>query len=396
MSAPRRPTGMPHPTCSDGGDRTVILGYAWHAPSNSAPAWTAVVGRGFVVLLDAGASEGTVAGLWRLADRDDVSIESLVGGIPLAGASAVSSYAAIVLRSSSASDGTDGPPEQATITSVVRGRAALDVFSVGGARRFSAGGVEPWVLADFHAVTGVIVGGDDRPAASVLRRPAGSLPVGTGVVGAESLVLSLSREVPAAPDSRTRPPAVRTEPLDRVAPGRPVDLAELRLADPDDTILRPRRGAGTTDSSMDEDTVLTARHDPRPAADDHDDRGASDDVRPEPTRYRLILPDGSEHPIEAPVILGRRPIAPRIDRGVVADLVTVRSPTGEVSGTHVRFVREGDAVVVTDLRSTNGTVVERAGTTPVRLRPGESLTVLAGTDVRVGDGNIIRVDAVGR
>jgi hypothetical protein len=58
----------------------------------------------------------------------------------------------------------------------------------------------------------------------------------------------------------------------------------------------------------------------------------------------------------------------------------------------VRIEQTGDAVVVTDLRSTNGTVLTILGER-VRLRPGQSHVVLAGTTVDIGDGNIIEITA---
>jgi pSer/pThr/pTyr-binding forkhead associated (FHA) protein len=93
------------------------------------------------------------------------------------------------------------------------------------------------------------------------------------------------------------------------------------------------------------------------------------------------------------VLVGRRPAPLRLDTGTEPRLVTVDSPTQEVSGTHVRIQQEGEAVVVTDLRSTNGTIVTSPAGHTTRLRPGESVAVLAGTTIAVGDGNIIEITA---
>ncbi|WP_423917699.1 FHA domain-containing protein [Frigoribacterium sp. 2-23] len=97
------------------------------------------------------------------------------------------------------------------------------------------------------------------------------------------------------------------------------------------------------------------------------------------------------HALEAPLIIGRRPSGPRIISGAVPRLVTVASPTGEVSSTHVDIRHEGASVVVTDLRSTNGTVVAMPGRAPVRLRQGESVVALAGSLVDIGDGNVLEI-----
>lgn len=56
-----------------------------------------------------------------------------------------------------------------------------------------------------------------------------------------------------------------------------------------------------------------------------------------------------------------------------------------MSSSHLDVRQEGDVVVVTDLRSTNGTRVAQPGRPAVQLRQGESLTVLAGTTIDLGD-----------
>jgi pSer/pThr/pTyr-binding forkhead associated (FHA) protein len=94
--------------------------------------------------------------------------------------------------------------------------------------------------------------------------------------------------------------------------------------------------------------------------------------------------------LDVPLVIGRRPAQQRVASGAQPRLVTVPSPRQEVSSTHVRIEQSGDAVVVTDLRSTNGTVVTGPGGAR-RLRPGESAVVLAGARVEIGDGNIIEI-----
>ena len=96
-------------------------------------------------------------------------------------------------------------------------------------------------------------------------------------------------------------------------------------------------------------------------------------------------------PLDAPALIGRKPVSPRIAIGGVPRLVRVPSPGHEVSSTHVELRQQGPAVIVTDLRSTNGTVVSIPGTLPQKLRQGESLVVSAGTVVDIGDGNTIAI-----
>ncbi|TFC50202.1 FHA domain-containing protein [Cryobacterium sp. TMT1-21] len=103
------------------------------------------------------------------------------------------------------------------------------------------------------------------------------------------------------------------------------------------------------------------------------------------------MPDGQEIRLDTVCQLGRRPRPPRIQRSVPVRLVTVASPTSAVSGTHLEIGQEGESVVVTDLGSTNGTIVTAPRGRGQRLRPGESLVALPGTKVDIGDGNIIEI-----
>ena len=95
--------------------------------------------------------------------------------------------------------------------------------------------------------------------------------------------------------------------------------------------------------------------------------------------------------LDHPVVIGRRPSLPRVTRDPQPELVTVRSAYGQVSSSHVRMHAEGEAVVVQDLRSTNGTVVRPAGAPAYRMASGASIVALTGTVVEIGDGNAIEV-----
>jgi len=110
-----------------------------------------------------------------------------------------------------------------------------------------------------------------------------------------------------------------------------------------------------------------------------------------PQRFHRLGVGTSILSLEVPVIVGRRPSTPRVVVGPAPLLKVVSSPRAEVSSTHVEIRQEGDAVVVTDLRSTNGTRVTIPGRQPVALRQGESIVVLAGTIVDIGDGNRLEI-----
>ena len=67
-------------------------------------------------------------------------------------------------------------------------------------------------------------------------------------------------------------------------------------------------------------------------------------------------------------------------------LVTVASPNQDISRTHAEVRQEGDHVLVTDLRSTNGVLLLREGVGPQRLHPGDPTIVETGVVVDLGEG----------
>ncbi|WP_028709221.1 FHA domain-containing protein [Propionicicella superfundia] len=90
------------------------------------------------------------------------------------------------------------------------------------------------------------------------------------------------------------------------------------------------------------------------------------------------------------VLVGRAPQATPSEHDAV--LLSVPSPSQDISRTHLRVAAVQWEVVVTDLHSTNGTVLVRPGEQPVRMAPGEPVAVGIGTILDLGDGVAIRVD----
>lgn len=124
---------------------------------------------------------------------------------------------------------------------------------------------------------------------------------------------------------------------------------------------------------------------------EHRGDGSDDDGREHIARYRLSVNGGPALTLDTHVLIGRRPREPRVPAGAGSRLVTVASPRHEVSGTHIDVHQHGTSVIVTDMRSTNGTIVIMPGQSPVRLRPGDSLVAVPGTVVDIGDGNSIEI-----
>jgi hypothetical protein len=109
---------------------------------------------------------------------------------------------------------------------------------------------------------------------------------------------------------------------------------------------------------------------------------------------RILLSTGEEYDVDRPLVVGRAPVARRIFSDEEPVLVTVPSPAHEISSTHLelRTGPEGKAVV-TDLGSTNGTVLVQPGVAPEDLRPGYPVTLVKGAIIDLGDGVTIKVIA---
>jgi hypothetical protein len=110
---------------------------------------------------------------------------------------------------------------------------------------------------------------------------------------------------------------------------------------------------------------------------------------------RLHLSSGEVVDVDRAVVIGRAPEARRYNDTEQPRLVTVPSPHLEISSTHVE-VRPGSgadhgSAVVTDLGSTNGTVLVQPGLGPEDLVSGVPVQLLPGALIDLGDGVTIQV-----
>ena len=171
-----------------------------------------------------------------------------------------------------------------------------------------------------------------------------------------------------------------------------------------------QRGAPATSGRRD--------HDAPPVwspSDDHDGLTRDGEVQPDVVRppvgipgqepapevtaapvARLSLSTGEEVEVDRVVIIGRAPEARRFTATQRPRLVAVPSPQQEISSTHLE-VRPGSgadhgSAVVTDLGSTNGTLLTQPGLPQEPLRPGIPVQLLPGAVIDLGDGLTIAVD----
>lgn len=111
-----------------------------------------------------------------------------------------------------------------------------------------------------------------------------------------------------------------------------------------------------------------------------------------PLIARVRGSDGSAVDVDRTVLVGRAPSASR-STATSPHLLALPSPAHDISRTHLQISPEGWQIVVTDLHSTNGTIMIRAGgmeRSP--LRPGEPIAVPLGTILELGDGVSVLID----
>lgn len=110
---------------------------------------------------------------------------------------------------------------------------------------------------------------------------------------------------------------------------------------------------------------------------------------------RLVLPSGENVEVDRAVIVGRAPEGRRLSSTEQPRLVEVDSPQQEVSSTHLE-IRPGSgadhgSAVVTDLGSTNGTILVQPGLPAEDLRAGVATQLVPGAVIDLGDGVTIQV-----
>jgi hypothetical protein len=114
---------------------------------------------------------------------------------------------------------------------------------------------------------------------------------------------------------------------------------------------------------------------------------------------RLLFSSGDVADVDRVVLVGRAPDRDRVRSGdgpgAEPLLVAVPSPRQEISSTHLE-VRPGAGpdlglAVVTDLGSTNGTLLTQPGLPPEDLKAGVGVQLVPGAVLDLGDGLTIRV-----
>ena len=110
---------------------------------------------------------------------------------------------------------------------------------------------------------------------------------------------------------------------------------------------------------------------------------------------RLVVSSGQIVEVDRVVLVGRAPEARRFSSQEQPVLLTVPSPNQEISSTHLE-IRPGagadhGSAVVTDLGSTNGTVLVQPGLPPEDLQPGIAVQLIPGAILDLADGVTIQI-----
>ncbi|SIO18321.1 FHA domain-containing protein [Agromyces cerinus] len=348
----------------------MVSGAVSSSASAGAPAWDVIVGDRFIAAVAAPAPQGVLDALSDAASDDRLALEALVGLLPSGRVDPVASFGLVWWAEGATT----------SVTAVVRGDAVVDLASPGGSRRFDARGIRPWHLADFDDVV-------------ALRITDAATPLGREPTAGEPVV--------------PRRASLRASSVEWTAAGRPADVPVPTPWLDADTLLAPRQHEAGLGAPV-ADTVITPRQAARvsgatassptgPGAATEESPSGSPatpaDVAGEPAQNgpRFRIGAGQPVTITAPVLIGRKPLPPRIaGSDMQPELLTVESPAAIVSGTHLELRLIGTRLVATDLHSTNGTVLRTMSGTR-RLRAGESVVVLPGTRLDLGDDTIIEI-----
>ena len=370
-----------------------------------------------------------MAGLWELvdggADFDEVLDGLLAGGIRTLGEFVLVGHG----------EGT---------RALVRGGVTLMLSTAAGDTVVSGDGEGMWADRSLRGVTGgsvVLEGGGpaDQVLVTGIAR-VGSLTFGdsNGVGGAA--VVAPAVEAPesapqAAPEERadrseqSRPAAEETGSVEQDEPVADVVPIEAATSEPTPATGEPEGSEPLTfGAPTDEDPTPTGEqpaivepladghvdHDDRDDRDDRDDHDGHTTVGPPADSFvrpgipgqelappvvsrpvaKLVLSTGEVVEVDRTIIVGRAPEARRFASSDQPRLVTVASPQHEISSTHLE-IRPGagadhGSAVVTDLGSTNGTVLVQPGLPPEDLQAGIAVSLIPGAVLDLGDGVTIQ------
>jgi hypothetical protein len=335
--------------------------------------WFGIFGDHATVLLPP-SEKSRVAALWELVD-DGAGFDEVLDALLSSGLRDLPGFVLV------------SPVEQGTKV-VLRG-AAVAVFVADGETVEVLGSTETtWVERSLPGVSRMSIQVEDGADA------AESLTIAAGLV-------RLSRvDEPAYVDEQ--PPEAEPAPVDEPVDEPIADPVAESIAEPiaepvgqhaAEPLGEPEHHEPVADPGLDE-TVLDQPAVEVPILEDPVDQPAQD-LPPSGPVARLVFSTGEVVDVDRMVLVGRAPEPRRYTLTEEPTLVHVTSPHQEISATHLE-VRPGSgpelgSAVVTDLGSTNGTVLIQPGRHPEDLHPGISVALVHGAIIDLGDGVSIQV-----
>ena len=240
---------------------------------------------------------------------------------------------------------------------VIRGAATARLSSPGGDVELAGSAATTWVEHSMTGATGLVIELDEETA-------------GPDLTVQNGLVRVCRVEEPPAPEKAAPSAGPVAEP-EPAAVVEPADLDHDGLTQ-----------AGGWDASG------------LPAPPGIPGQPQAPDVVARPVA-KLVFSSGQTVEVDRAVLIGRAPETQQAPSSEDPRLVTVPSPQQEISSTHLE-IRAGSgadhgSAVVTDLGSTNGTVLVQPGLAPEDLRPGVAVQLVTGAILDLGDGVTIQV-----
>jgi hypothetical protein len=355
---------------------------------SGADGWLVVAGPHGVLALPAGEAARVDALVSRLAEPDGfrAALESLVS----AGIAGAPPFALL--------DGDAG-----VLRVVLRGEAAVTAQVAGSAVTFSGDGMSTWTERVLEGATGVqltvpgstwtvvlgaAVARVDRPteqpsASGGATAPAAQRGADSGESAAETTLVPRAQPQPVLDEPQADPNSEAYDFLFGDTIYRTQAGASIRIPNPDPERPGDHDGQTMLATDLGRPQVSTRRAD----ADAADDDGHAPSLPLGPT-LQLERADGSREPLNRAVLIGRSPAVSGSDPQ--ARLIAITDDP-DISRTHLRVAVEGDAVVVTDLDSKNGSIITLPGAAPRKLRASEPTVVLPGTLIDLGGGTTFTV-----
>jgi hypothetical protein len=326
--------------------------------------WYAVLGDEVVVLLPP-AAKARVAGVWERVDEGagfDEVLDALISG-------GLRELRGFVLVSDTGGD----------VKLVIRGAGEARLTTADGPVTISGDAGSTWVERHVPGVTGLrlSVAEDDGDG--------DAYTLGSGLVRVSSVVQPAAE---AAAD--TGPLVTASAPDPEPYVGDPLtDEIPAQLMEP----AAPASGPAAYVPPV---PPVVPPAEPEVPASPPGAHTAEPAVAPPPVA-RLVFSNGEVVDVDRTIVVGRAPRLPG-DGHDETRLVTVPSPHQEISSTHLE-IRPGagadhGSAVVTDLGSTNGTLVVQPGLPAEDLQPGIAVQLLPGAMVDLGEGVTIQVATV--